>query len=260
MWMQGRYRILLSEDQTPEQHPGIARLLKQFPPDTKVTVKVWNEPLKYRVHTEGYDAIHEKGHRYAEIRAHGGKPKRSRWIALRPASAPSVPTLEQLIKRHAEAGKTLASARERLRENLKEQYRDGWTGSREWLGSEVVRRGRDRVIGRAVGRLLAIKGVHAKHASHVVMGRADYKMLDTAIGHNVDRESKVSERNKDRAGGYLGYIVKAHTGSYRFGAEKSEARKMPEHDNCITSYVKVKTEVEYLAELVRLSQERRPEE
>lgn len=252
--MKGHYRIPLSANETPETNPRVIALLKAFDTGAKYTIKVWNEPFK----TQGAAEWQTKTFpRYCEIRAHGGTAKRCKPPARR-ALVPAAPTVEQLTKRLTESQHILDSARTRLGENLKRQWRDDpyLAGYREHIAAKYNERRKHRRVGRAIARILAIKQVHAKSAGRQTMFASDYRILDAACGRKVERESKLSKGRLDRSDGYLGYIVRTYAGSWRALGGQKFPKDLTVYPTAIETFLEVKARTEYLAELVRLARER----
>jgi hypothetical protein len=255
--MNGHYKIPLAIDEAPEANATVQRLLKMLDTDAQVTMKVWNEPW------ESYHPFHgQTKPRYVEIRARGGTPKH-RHNGTKISLAPPVPTAEALGKRLAKAQEDLAFALKRLRVELRRQYlsdTDSWQ-DRAWMERRAQERAKHKRIGQAIGKILARHHVHAFSASseHFKPTAEDYADLDIVLGRKVERASKVSEGQLERAHSYLGWIVKTYAGSYRFGLPKRESEETVVHEprpNAIQSMLEVKAEVEYLEELLSLALDR----
>jgi|WetSurMetagenome_2_1015567.scaffolds.fasta_scaffold74787_2 hypothetical protein len=261
--MYGRYRIPLGLDELPEENPRIQALLKSLDPGAAYTLKIWEEPLALdsgnaRAVPVGSNRrsrqLSVEATRYVEIWACGGKARR-RKPSTTGLADPPVPTLESLCKRLTTAQAALQLAKERLSASLRNQWRpEGWEDG-DWQWRKVTERKLHRRIGQTVGRILARHNVHA--GAHVLgWWPEDYRDLDEAVGRKVERASKVGRAKQDRADGYLGWIVKTYTGSYRYGHKREAVEPMEQGSNAIQSYLEVKANVPYLEELVRLVQER----
>lgn len=252
--MNGKYRIPLAPDQEPESHPKVALILKMLDQGARYSIKVWNEPIMLADAESSWRR--REWPRYCEIRAHGGKAKRSK-VAKVPIAPPAIPTVDQLRKRLGAAQDTLRSAHGRLRESLRRQYGGetvigAWRArENEWLTRRVAESVTHKAIGRAVGLILSRHRVHA--ATDIKPTADDYATLDAVLGRKVERASKVTERQRDQAKGYLGWIVRTYTHSYGFGLEKSKPWTPEPSDNCIASFLRVKGEVEYLTECLQLA-------
>lgn len=257
--MNGTYKIPLLPDELPEHNAKVKRLLGMLPPGAQYTIKVWNEPMEAVILGDGHRESYNRnlGSRYVCIRAHGGQTVRRKHHPAKLSVAPPVPTVEQIEKRLIEAQKTLASNRSRLRENLRRQYRDeGWMlNPREWMLEQHKKRVLHKRIGRAVGRLLATKKVHAKHAKSIRFDKSDYATLDALAGHKVRRESQVTDTML-RGRSYLGWFVGLYAGSWRFGAARTKPEPRESFPNAIETYIHVAADEAYLAELYLLAIDR----
>lgn len=249
--MNGRYKIALAPDETPEQNVKVKALIKMFDPGAKWTLKIWNEPIEF-----GTTAFKRTYPRYVEIRAHGGKVRKRTTPKVKVGIEPL--KSEQIEHRLKEAQSTLASARSRLRSNLKAQYLTESYQNREWMEREVERRVKHKAIGKAIARILARHGLHAWHHASYHATSLDYAELDAVLGRKVERASKISDKALERSNGYLGYIVRHETQSWRFGVrkDKAELEERYERPNAIQSFQEVKAEVDYLEELYLLAVER----
>jgi hypothetical protein len=250
--MNGRYRIGLKEGQEPDDHPMVQKLLRMIDPGAKVTIRVWNEPLAF--HTTG-EAWRSREHpRYCEIRATGGKPCKT---SAPKVAKPKPLAVEVVRKRLVDARETLESVRKRFGANIKSQWMEDPAPHREWLEARARERTKHREIGRAVGRILARHRVHAFSTASSRFGYTaeDYADLDAACGRKVERLSKVSEGQRERANGYLGWVLKQYAGSwYRFGRERKQ-ETLPALDkspNTVQDFLLAKADVEMLETMVQL--------
>jgi hypothetical protein len=239
--MNGRYRIPLGPDESPEQNPMVQKLLKMLDPGAAVVMI--------------------GGRDFVVIEARGGRPRKRAPARLTVSSAPL--SAGSIAKRLAKAQDTLESARSRIRANLKRQYLgEGWQ-DRDWLTREVEKRAGHKRIGATVAKILARHHIHADYVKKRNYGwkqtwtAEDYADLDATLGRKVERASKVSEGQLKRHHGYLGWIVSSYAGSWRFGQKKQDPDEPNDPGpNAIQSMLEVKAEVEYLEELLRLATER----
>jgi hypothetical protein len=203
--------------------------------------------------------------RYVEIRAHGGEEKRRRVAPCGQANTPPAPDLAKCQREYGKALETLEDARARLAADIRNQWKpepQDWDAPRYDNELEA----RNWAVGAAVARVIARHGGNRRPKPNA----EDYADLDNAICGKVPRFSKVTEYNRNRHGGYLGWIVwdygRTTTGycSNNWHRGDRNERKLIEEtayqdtdrETAIMSYLRVQVECEYWAEMARLALER----
>jgi hypothetical protein len=161
----------------------------------------------------------------------------------------------------------LESARARLPVSIRNQWKPE---PRDWDSPryDAELEARNEAIGAAVGRVVARHGGDRTPKPTA----QDYADLDNAICGKAPRFSKVTEYNRNRHGGYLGWIVwnygrttRGHCSTNWYRGNRKERTLTEEaasqdqdtgRDTPIMSCLRVQVECEYWAEMARLAHER----
>ena len=270
--MRGVYKIPLRHNEEPSQSARVKAILATLAIGAQYDMRVVDAPLmvdtecgKRPVEIRDANRACETVTRYVEIRAHGGEEKRRRVAPCGQANTPPAPDLAKCQREYGKALETLEDARARLAADIRNQWKpepQDWDAPRYDNELEA----RNWAVGAAVARVIARHGGNRRPKPNA----EDYADLDNAICGKVPRFSKVTEYNRNRHGGYLGWIVwdygRTTTGycSNNWHRGDRNERKLIEEtayqdtdrETAIMSYLRVQVECEYWAEMARLALER----
>ena len=288
--MRGVYKIPLSHDEEPNQNARVKAILAALAIGAQYDMRVVDAPLmvdtergKRPVEIRDGNRGCQTVTRYVEIRARGGKERPRRVTPVTPCGQYKKPAAPDLAKCQREYGKAL-EALESVRAGLPVRIRNQWKPEpQDWdaprYDGEIE--SRNEAIGAAVGRVIARHGGNRTPKPNA----EDYTDLDNAIGGKVPRLSKVTEHNRNRHGGYLGWIVWSYGRTFRGycstnwdrgeRTERMERKRIEEaghrdsrqntnreacqdtdRDTAIMSCLCVRLECEYWGEMARLADER----